>query len=353
MTEIVSGARTAAVIALDLNKDKRLDIVATNQAEGSITVALGAPGGQFKAPITYKTSTVGPYETAAGDFNGDGFPDLVSGNFGSARGEPYGLTVSVHVNRGDGTFKDFVDYPATDSKEDKVRAVTTGDFDGDGKLDIASASQFTGLQMLLGKGDGTFASNKLYPAGGSIHGVVAADFNHDKSLDLAFANNSPNGGMTIVLGNGDGSFQAPVGYAAGGGTFGLDVADFNGDNYADIVTGNMRGANISVFLNIGKAQPGAFNDAVNYPATMSSVAVSAGDLNGDKRPDILSSANSGRVTDMYLNNGDGSFVTGPPLATGNGSYDTVIADFDGDGTADIASAITERKVMVLKGECPR
>src|SRR5947199_2320232 len=65
MATITMGARTAAVIAVDLNKDNILDIVATNQSDGTISVALGEGGGRFKRAISYPTSTVGPYQTAA------------------------------------------------------------------------------------------------------------------------------------------------------------------------------------------------------------------------------------------------------------------------------------------------
>lgn len=351
LANIATGARTAAVIALDLNKDKVLDIVATNQTAGTISVALGKKGGSFDAASTYSTSTVGPYETAAADFNNDGYMDLVSGNFGSASGAPYGLTVSVVMNKGDGTFKSYVDFSATDAATDKVRAVTVGDFNKDGKADIAAASQFTGLHILLGKGDGTFAPHVLYPAGGGVHGIVAADFNKDGNPDVALANNSPNGSINVLLGKGDGTFAATTAYTAGAGTFGLATGDMNGDGYADIVTANDRGGSISVLLNLGKQQAGAFAAHVEYPATKKSVAVSLGDLDGDGKLDVLSSANAGAVTDTYRNNGDGTLQASVPVATGNGSYGSAAADFNGDGMTDIASALVGNSVVILQGNC--
>jgi hypothetical protein len=353
MATIATGARTAAVIALDLNRDGILDIVATNQADGTVSVALGEGGGKFKAASSYPTSTVGPYETAAADFNGDGYPDLVSANFGAAQGLPYGLSVSVHLNKGDGTFASYVDYSITDATMDKARAVATGDFNGDGKADIAVAAQFTGLQILLGRGDGTFSAHKLYPAGGSVHGIVVADFNRDGKADVALASNSPTGGVNVLFGAGDGSFGAPVAYAAGAGTFGLAAGDLNGDGYADIVTANDRAGTVSVLVNAGRDNPGRFAAPVTYPATNKAVAVSLGDLDGDGWLDILSSANSGAVTDTYRNNRDGTFQPSVPVATGNGSYDTVVADFDGDKTADFASAVTNQMVVIMKGHCTR
>lgn len=352
-----AGARSAAVIALDLNKDKLLDIVTSNQGDGTVSVALGQKDNQkgvkFGATASYATSTVGPYETTAADFNGDGYPDLASANFGASNGAPYGIAVSVHINKGDGTFKDFVDYSATDLETDKLRAITSGDFNQDGKLDLAVAAQKTGLQMLLGKGDGTFAPHVLYPAGAAVHGIVAADFNKDGKLDVALANNSPNkGAVNVLFGKGDGTFVATTGYPAGRNTFGLDTGDLNGDGYMDIVTANQADSSISVLLNLGSKQPGVFAEQVVYPASGKAVAVSVADLNGDGKTDVLASANSGGVTDVYFNNGDGTLQASMPVATGNGSYDSVVADFNGDGTRDIAS-VASGSVTIMQGRCAK
>lgn len=349
MAELRTGARTAAVIALDLNKDQRPDIVATNQGDGTISVVLNSGGGRFKEPRSYATSVVGPYETAAADFNGDGFPDLVSANFGAARGEPYGRTVSVHLNKGDGTFRDCVDYAATDASEDKIRAVTTGDFNRDGKMDIAAAAQHSGLQVLFGKGDGTFAPPAFFSAGNSVHGIVTADFNRDGEPDVALANNGPRGRMTVVMGKGAGKFAEPQFLTAGAGTFGLDASDLNGDGFADLVTANQRSGSVSVLINRGRKGSAAFAEAIELPASGSPVAVTLGDANSDGRADILGASNSGGVIDFYAGKGDGTFAAATSIEAGNGVYDTAIADFDADGALDIACALTSGRVLVFHG----
>lgn len=351
---IASGSRSAAIIAVDLNKDKILDIVTTAQGDGSLSVALGKKGGQFGAPAVYHTSTVGPYETVAADFNGDGYPDLASANFGASNGAPFGIAVSVHINKGNGTFKDYVDYSATDREDDKLRAITAADFNKDGKIDLAVAAQKTGLQIMLGKGDGTFAAHVLYSAGAAVHGIVAADFNKDGKLDVALANNSPkNGAVNVLFGKGDGSFEATTAFAAGASTFGLDTADLNGDGYPDIVTANQADSTTSVLLNLGSKQPGSFAPQVVYAASGKAVAVTAGDLNGDGKADVLTAANSGGVTDVYFNNGDGTLQASLPVPVGNGAYDSVVADFNSDGTADFATILGSGSAVIMQGSCKK
>jgi hypothetical protein len=86
--------------------------------------------------------------------------------------------------------------------------VSTADFNGDGKPDLAvvwSGTSTSGVAILLGKGDGTFASEVSYPTGTYSSDATIADFNGDGNLDLAVVGESP-GSLTILLGKGDGTF---------------------------------------------------------------------------------------------------------------------------------------------------
>lgn len=350
-----SGARTANVLATDLNRDSLLDIVGINQGNGSLGVALGTSGGGLGSVTSYSTSTVGPYEAVAADFNGDGYPDLAAANFGASSGAPYGTTISIFINKGDGTFNSYVDVSATDSSTDKLRGIATGDFNSDGYADLAVAAQSTGLHILLGKGDGTFNPHVLYAAGSSVHGVVAADFNKDGKLDVALANNSTSGKVNVLLGNGNGTFNATTAYDAGAGTFALATGDLNGDGYPDIVTANNTDNSISVLINKGSTGTSAslFNTKVDYAdsSATGAVGVSIGDLHNDGKLDVLSSNNTGAVTDVYKGNGDGTLQAASPLSTGSGSYGGRIADLNRDGMPDIAVALTGGSVSILRGSC--
>ncbi len=145
-----------------------------------------------------------------------------------------------------------VNYPAGGLPQ----SVAVGDFNGDGKADRTVAG--TGVNVLLGKGDGTFQAAVNYFAGDSPDSVAVADFNSDGNADLAVADYL--GGVSVLLGKGDGTFQAAVNYFAGGTPISVAVGDFNGDGNPDLALATVAG--VSVLL--GNAN-GTFQAAVNYP----------------------------------------------------------------------------------------
>lgn len=351
LARIAARDRTAHVLAVDLNRDGVPDVVGTNHTgmaltKGTITVALGTGSGKFEAPKTYTLGDAGPYETTAADFNGDGFPDLAVELFGTSDRTIIGIEVDVFLNNGDGTFKPFVAY----ATGNKCRAVKSADLNRDGRQDLIVANSQDGtVGVLLGKGDGTFGSRRDYPAGPNPHGLAVADFNRDGSPDIAACNNifHPDGAVNVMLGNGDGSLSEPVQYKVGAGAFGLDAGDLNGDGYPDIVSASNRAASVSVLINTGT---GTFKEAVGYPATAQPIAVNVGDLQGDGKLDVLSSSRQG--TDMLAGNGDGTLQPFMLVDTGS-AYDSALADFDGDGVMDFASAVTSGHMVIMKGICNR
>ncbi|HTS67965.1 MAG TPA: VCBS repeat-containing protein, partial [Terriglobia bacterium] len=192
-------------------------------------------------PITLATSSVNTsrtdyaagkesYSVAVGDFNGDGKLDLAVAN---ARSD----NVTILLGNGDGTFTATASSPVTGSGS---WYVVVGDFNGDGKLDLATEGA-----VLLGNGDGTFTAA---PSSSGLGGVAAAvgDFNGDGKLDLAVANNSGGdceecGSVSILLGNGDGTFTGAASFPATGGVWSRSIAvgDFNGDGKLDLAVANM------------------------------------------------------------------------------------------------------------------
>ena len=116
-------------------------------------------------------------------------------------------------------------------------SVAVGDFNGDGKLDLAVANEGSdNVSILLGNGDGTFQAAVDYGAGTDPDSVAVGDFNGDGKLDLVVANDDSNN-VSILLGNGDGTFQAAVNYGVSAPSS-VAVGDFNGDGKLDLAVAN-------------------------------------------------------------------------------------------------------------------
>ena len=126
--------------------------------------------------------------------------------------------------------------------------MATGDFNGDGRLDlVALNSGSNNLSVLLGNGDGSFQSAVNYGAGANPSSLALGDLNGDGKLDLAVANSGDNT-VTTLLGNGDGTFQTAVPYGVGHSPSSVLVGDFGGDGRADLAVVNSADATLSVLL---------------------------------------------------------------------------------------------------------
>ncbi len=267
----------------DFNGDGKLDIMATNSMDNTLKMFIGNGDGTFQAgvPIT----TVSPGSTfAVADLNGDGTVDLAVQAAGS---------VSVLLGNGDGTFKAAVSYTVPN---DDATYVAIGDFNGDGKPDLAVTSYDIGVNILLGNGDGTFQSPKTYisySAGGQSNvAMVLGDFNGDGKLDVALSdslgsyeleNNGVTyvfgGGVYVLFGNGDGTLQAVKGYGAGDWRSAA-AGDFNGDGRLDLAFASPENNTIPVLLNEWTVPATAKQVFVlGGPATHSIVALYPGDSN--------------------------------------------------------------------------
>ena len=173
----------------DFNGDGFADLAVANSncpsfpacGAGTISIILGNGDGTFQGPTRFSTGTdTYPYFVAVGDFNGDKIPDLSVANYATN-------TVGIMLGVGDGTFAP----PVTYDVGTKPTSIAIGDFNSDGKLDLAVANYGDRtITLLLGKGDGTFtqAAGSPYAVGQYPYQLTAADFNGDGKLDLATAN---------------------------------------------------------------------------------------------------------------------------------------------------------------------
>ena len=329
----VSGYNTAAgknfsVAVGDFNGDGKPDVALVNQAGFTgnfVQVLLGNGDGTFQNPVNY---AIGAFSSsvAVGDFNGDGKLDLVVTN--SAESD---ATVGVLLGNGDGTFQNQVDYPVGTYPY----IVAVGDFNGDGKLDLAVTDNANnGVQVVLGNGDGTFQSQVTYYFTGTLpYDVVVSDFNGDGKLDLAVTNFT-DGTVSVLLGNGDGTFQNQVTYAVAGESSSIAVGDFNGDSKPDLAVGNTAGNTVSVLLGNGD---GTFQNTVTYAAGSGVESVVVADFNGDGKLDMAVTNGGYNTVNVLLGNGDGTFQNPVSYAGGINPQPVAVGDFNGDGIPDLAT----------------
>jgi hypothetical protein len=224
--------------------------------------------------------------------------------------------------------------------------VAIGDFDHDGRLDLAVASGDSNstVSVLLGNGDGTFQPQVRYPVGSFPYGVAAADVNLDGNLDLLVSNYNDDT-IRVLLGNGDGTFQLQATFPTGQFPTGIVVADFNGDGLPDLATASTP---LAVLLGNGD---GTFQPPT-FPTTLSVNSVAVGDFNRDGKTDLAFGYGIGTrgKVQILLGNGDGSFTAGAAYKLGVATpYSLAAGDLNHDGKVDLAVTTFELAVGVLLG----
>lgn len=300
----------------------------------------------FLPPATLPVG-VSPHAVTVADINHDGRSDLVVVNAGQSSTSQ--SSVSVLLGNGNGSFQAALTTPILNGgvAGGNAHSVAVGDFNGDGKLDVALNTSGSpanpGVEVLLGKGDGSFqASHLILGVGQTPLSVAAGDFDHNGALDLVTANS--NGTLSLLLGNGDGTFRPRADLTVGGAPRTVAVGDFNGDGKLDVVTAQQLTDTVSVLLGNGNgtfAGTRAFAaSGVNF--TPDSMVVA--DVNGDGKLDLAIKSVSVLDSDAFqvgvlLGQGDGTFHA--PLlgaAQPGGSGDLVLGDFNHDGRIDVAVA---------------
>jgi hypothetical protein len=331
----------------------------------SITVTNPAPGGGTSLPAYLRIATPvstpsfvsylqavnfsgapGIYSPVTGDFNSDGKLDMAFLGQDVSSGTSI-YSVCIALGNGNGSFQPAVCQQAASSRY--FSGLVAGDFNGDGKLDLAVANDPNPvgigngfISLFLGNGDGTLRSPINSSPSNSQFALAAGDFNHDGNLDIAVTNIN---GLTnsafvaVLLGNGDGTFQAPVNYASGISPDTVTVGDFNRDGILDLVisqstvqSGGITITTIVYFL-AGNGD-GTFQSPQTAQTTTSNnfdQPIAAADFNGDGKLDLVTFTNS-----ILLGNGDGTFqpeVAGPSFGACRSGQ--AIDDINADSKLDL------------------
>lgn len=310
----------------------------------------------FPTPNTFVSASFCCFSTAtlaSGDFNGDGKLDIVDiDSFDN---------LNVMLGKGDGTFQAPISLSIATANF-FPEAIAVGDFNGDKLLDVAvwatnSNTAGTQVNIYLGNGAGSFTVGGVFNAPNSNNfnpgpnSIVAADVNGDGKLDLVAVTDF--NGIFVFLGNEDGTFQAPANYGSGttgGCCDGVAVADLNSDGKLDIAIPIQNG--ISILLNTGN---GTFGAATYYPSNLAGAfvgdGIAIGDVNGDKKPDVVvTEENIGAI--VFLNQGNGTFAESSNIIGPpvSATNNVILADVNNDKKLDIVLPDSAGDVFTYLGK---
>jgi hypothetical protein len=271
-----------------------------------------------------------------GDFNGDGRQDLAV----TAIATNWSTRTLILLGDGVGHFNFFSEVP--------VGARAVADFNGDGKQDLVALDSSNAV-IYLGDGTAHFSpANSVDTGCTAPFQLAVGDFNGDGRLDLATACYFTNS-VTILLGDGAGHFGTPASFGVSDGPQGLAVGDFNGDGKQDLAAACMPADVVSILLGDGV---GSFTAATNFNAGAAPRDIEVGDFNGDGQQDLAVSNPSANAASVMLGKGAGGFSAPTSFAVGSNPT-TVIAvgDFNGDGQQDLAVPnFGSNSVSILLGD---
>jgi len=346
-----AGADVQALALADLDGDGRLDVVVSNTNANSLSVLLnttapGATSAGFMAVQTFVLSHP-PGDVTAVDLNGDGRPDIVVTS-------PGGNAVSALMNTtaANAAAVAFASERVVDTGNAPLWVVAT-DTNGDGKPDLAITYAIDNTvsvvlnQTLPGSSEPQFGMRTAIPAGNGPALLAAADLSGDGRADFVVGTLVGNAVTVIPAMAASNQVAANLADAAsfgvGGFPISANVADFDGDGLPDVAAANLVAASVSVLINTtarGAAAP-AFAGQQSFPTGSGPRGSASGDFNGDGKPDLVTANENDNTVSVLLNTtaaaGAPAFAAHQDFAVGGFAFGVAVADFNGDGRADIVA----------------
>jgi hypothetical protein len=280
-----TGAGACAVCCAGFDPGYDLDLAVANSTAGSVSVLIGQPGGTFDPAVNYACGGA-PSGIAAADLDLDGDMDIVVTLFSAD-------SVAVLLNDGDGTFGT----PARYECGDGPTAVCVGDLDNDGRPDLVVTNGLAGSFASLLNTGGGFARHGAYSAGSGASAIKLGDFDEDGKLDAAVTGTAATY-VSVYTGDGAGGFSGRHDYPTGASARQVVVADIDADGHLDLAVANKDANTVSVLLGTGN---GTFGAAADWTPADDPLGLVCGDFDSDGDVDLVAASYTTSILTALLN----------------------------------------------------
>lgn len=341
-TTLAVGTTPSAVRLADFNGDNFLDLIVTNQGDNTVTVYPhdSANPGSFLAPLTLSVGSE-PVGVEVFDINSDGFADIVTVNQGNNS-----LSILTQDSANPGSFLG----AQTLILSGLSVALSSGDFDGDGRSDLAVVLQDCNHVQVLRQGPSGFTTATRVSVGGNPGDLTVGDFNLDGRPDFASVQGNANN-FSVSLQNAQGDFAVPTDVTSPSATR-IRRADFNNDGRLDLLIVSSSESTARVAVDDPQT-PGTFTSSapINLGSAPSDIVIA--DFNGDGRLDFASSDSGANTVTVILQSAAtrGTFDAPVTLSVGNSPSALTAADINCDGVIDLVVANTaDDNLSLLLGD---